>query len=138
MVVVAIVALLAGVAMVVLMRARMITYETMGLATLRSYNKNLTMFSLVFQQYPADLTLTGPPNSNPPFLRPGEIGDGTTATRQGYTFVYARPDPASYTVNANPITHGVTATRHFLIDQTGQIHFTEANRDATTLDSLIP
>lgn len=137
MVVLAVVSLLAAIATFALLRARITTSGQIAMTTVRHYAQTLQFYTIVNQQFPADLTLTGPPTSNPPFLPPNLIGNGTTATKQGYTFVYASLTPASFTMTADPITHGITGERHFFTDETMTIRFTDQNRPATSADPLI-
>jgi prepilin-type N-terminal cleavage/methylation domain-containing protein len=138
MVVVAIVALLATIAGVVFLRARMVTFEQLAVTTLHTYTKTLGFYVAVNNQYPADLTVLGTPTSNPPYLDSSLIGDGTTVQRQGYAFTYANLSPTSYTLLGNPQQHGVTGGRHFFSDDTGAIRFTFENRDATVSDPVLP
>ena len=134
MVVMAIVVLLAGLAGFAYLRARVTTSGQIAFTTVRHYATNLQFYTIVNQAFPADLTLLGPPTSDPPFLTPNLIGDGTTATKQGYTFVYTRVNPSSYTLTADPITHGVTGERHYFTDETMTCRFTDQNRYATSAD----
>ena len=137
MVVVAIIALLASIAMVSLLRARIITTEQIALANLQHYTKTLTLYTAVYQGVPVDLTALGLPAANPPFLGADLIGNGTAAVKQGYTFIYAQTGPWTYTINANPVTHGQTGIRHFFTDSSTDVHFTSANADATAADPLV-
>ena len=134
MVVMAIIVLLAAVAGFAYLRARVTTSGQIAFAAVRHYNTNLQLYFIVKQQYPADLTLAGPPTSDPPFLTPNYIGDGTTATKQGYTFVYTSLNPTSYTLVADPVTPGITGERHFFTDETMTVRFTDQNRTATSTD----
>lgn len=134
MVVMAIITLLAAVAGFAYLRARVTTSGQIAYAAVRHYNTNLQMYFIVKQQFPADLTLTGPPTSNPPFLTSDFIGDGTTATKQGYTFTYTSVSPSSYTLTADPIIHSVTGERHYFTDETMTLRFTDQNRTATVAD----
>jgi len=137
LVVMAVISLLASVAIVALLRARVTTSGQIAMSTVRHYAQSLQLYSIVNQQFPANMTLLGPPTSNPPFLTPNLIGNGTTATKSGYTFTYASLTPSSFTMIADPVTHGVTGERHFFTDETLMIHFTDQNRAATVADPLI-
>ena len=138
MIVVAIIALLASIAIIAVLRARMITSEKLAVTSLRAMRQSLEMYLMVYQAYPPDLTNMGAPKVCPPFLQPNMIGDGLTFTRQGYIFIYAPPGGSTYTILANPVTHGTTGERHFLTDNTQAVHFTVQNQDALATDPLVP
>ena len=135
--VVTIIAMLAILAGVVSLRARMVTFEQLAVTTLHAYTKTLGFYFGVNMQYPPDLTALGAPIANPPYLEPDLIGDGTTVQRQGYVFVYARPAASRYTVTANPQQDEKTGNRHFFSDESGIIRFTYEHRDATASDAVI-
>lgn len=137
LIVVVIIALLASVAIIAVLRARMITSEKLALTSLRALRQSLEMYLMVYQAYPTDLTDMGAPKVTPPFVQPNMIGDGITFTRQGYVFTYAPPGAATYTVLANPVTHGTTGERHFLTDNSQSVHVTVQNRDALLADPLV-
>lgn len=137
MVVVAIISLLAAVATVSLLRARVTTGDHMAAANLQTLSKAIGFFQLVYQRYPADLTELGPPNANPPFIDPVLIGDGTTANKQGAVFVYAVPAPETFTITVNPQAVGVTGNRHYYTEALGEIHYTDQNRDANAADPVL-
>jgi len=136
-VVVAVLATLAAAAAVQLARARIIANEQVGLTSVRLIAKSSQFFLLARNVYPADLTELGPPVSDPPYLEEA-LRIGNPPVKHGYAFVYARPTPTAFTLNANPQTHGVTGVQHFYTDQTFAIHATDANRDANTSDPIIP
>ena len=137
LVVVSVLAMLATAAALQLARARITANEQVALTSLRLIAKSCQFFSMVKQAYPADLTELGPPTSDPPYLEE-TLRTGTPPIKHGYTFVYARPAPDTFTLNANPVTHGSTGVRHFYTDQTFVIHATDDNLDATTGDLVIP
>ncbi len=61
--------------------------------------------------------------------------------KQGYQFIYTPgvgPVIRTFTLTANPQSHGVTGGRHYLTDQTMRMYYTDANRDATTGDPTLP
>ena len=138
LVVVAILSLLAVVGVIQLQRTRIVTNEQLALTSLRLLSKSCQFFYLARQAYPTALTDLGTPVSNPPYVDNAALLAGT---KQGYRFVYTPgigPTPASFTLLANPVTHGVTGVRHFFIDEKMMIHATEQNQDATAADPVIP
>ena len=123
----------------VLTEARRATAEQLAVVTLRQFGQALELYRMAQQEYPQELTALGPPASVPPYVTPELIGDGTTARKQGYAFVYRRTNPQSYTLRAHPLQEGVTGVQHFLATETiGQIYTTIESRDATTADPLYP
>lgn len=138
LVVVAIVAMLAAVGIPNILRNRMVAQERTVLDALRQTAKSCHYFFVVNQTFPNTLTVLGLPTSDPPYLDTQLIGDGTTATKAGYTFTYTQTAGGTdFTVLANPIQHGVTGERHFYVDRTLAVRGTTANRDATISDPLV-
>jgi prepilin-type N-terminal cleavage/methylation domain-containing protein len=139
LVVVAIIAMLAAVGIVQILRARIVTHEQLALVSLRHIAKTCHFFYLANQRYPADLSELGAPASNPPYLDAQLVG----GTKQGYQFVYDSepdaPSPATrFTLLANPVTYGVTGVRHFYTDQSLVIYFTTLDQLATAGDPVVP
>lgn len=58
-----------------------------------------------------------------------------------YRIIDIAPDTTrtggAYRIDARPMTYSYRSRRSFLLDQTGTIHFTSANRAATVADPLI-
>ncbi len=137
LVVVAIVAMLAGMGGIQVARARMSARETIGLTTLQTLYKASHFYFVSNNQFPSGLTILGPQFSSPPFL--SEELAQVIPVKHGYQFVYTpTPDLVRFTLKANPTQYAVTGTRHFFTDETGAIHFTDENREATIEDPLIP
>ena len=132
--VVAILTLLAGVGIVQLLRARITTNEQLALNSLRLLAKSCQFYFLSNQQYPPALTDLGPAVSNPAYVNDTGLLSGA---KQGYQFSYT-PAQTTFTLLANPQTHGSTGVRHFFTDQTLTIHATEQNRNATAADPVLP
>ena len=127
MVVVVIISLLAAIAAVQYQRARVNTFEQLALQSIRLVGNSCQMYFIIRQQFPASLTSLGTPASNPPYLQPDLIGDGTSVIKQGYRFIYTSiGGGAGYTLLADPVTPGVTGSRHFFIDPSQVIHFNAA------------
>ena len=134
LIVVAIIAMLAAVGIIQLLRARIATNEQLAITSLRLLSKSCGFFYLARQAYPAALTDLGPPASIPPYIDDAGLLAGT---KQGYQFIYT-PGPTTFTLRGNPVTHGTTGVRHFFLDQNTIIHATEQNQDATAADPVIP
>ena len=138
MVVVVIIAILAIIAVFALLRARIATSEQMALQTLRNVRNALEMYLMVQQAYPPDLTLMGPPQADPSFLPPDQIGTGLTFSRQGYVFTYVPPSGGAFALLAGPQKYRATGERHFLTNNTQTVYFTTDDRDALTTDPVVP
>lgn len=116
MLVAVVIALLAAIAVIQYQRARISTFEQLALGSLRLINGSCQMYSTIHQRYPPSLSDLGAPISNPPYLYPDMIGNGTTVVKQGYQFTYA-PIGGRYTLLADPVTPGTTGIRHFYTDE---------------------
>ncbi len=124
MIVAVIISILAAIAGVQYQRARIGTFEQLALSTVRLIGGSCQMYYVINQRYPANLKDLGTAGSNPPFLQPDSIGDGTTVVKQGYQFTYTVLGGGSdYTLLADPVTPSVTGIRHFFVDPAMQIHF---------------
>jgi prepilin-type N-terminal cleavage/methylation domain-containing protein len=135
LVVISILAMLAAAGVIQLVRARVIVHEELALASVRVVAKACQFFFLANQRYPTNLTELG--TANPPYIPANLVGNGSTVQKQGYEFVYSRPDPATFTLTANPVTPGVTGTRHFFTSEQLAIHM-NASGPAGGSDPVIP
>ena len=135
LVVVAILAMLASVGIIQLLRARIVTHEQLALTSIRLIGKSCQFYYLANGgTYPPGLTTLGPTGSSPPYLD-AALGQDP-ATKQGYTFTYT-PAGGSFTLLADPERPGVTGVRHFYTDQTLLIHANDS-APAGTSDPVIP
>ena len=138
MIVVAIIMVVAAIAVIQLGRARITMNEASALNSVRLVVKSCQFYFMVRQAYPTALNGLGAPTSNPPYISDTSLLAGN---KQGYQFVYvpaAGPTPDTFTLRANPLSHGVTGTRHFMTTEALAIYATTEDRDATTADPLIP
>ncbi len=122
MIVVAIIGLLAAIAILNLLRARVNSNESAAKGSLRTLSSACESFRAAQNPptYPANLAaLSG---ANPPYI------DATLAggTKQGYVFTYALVSANQFTVTATPVTPNVTGVNTFFVDETGVIRFTNA------------
>jgi len=122
MIVVAIIALLAAIAIPNLLRARHNANEAAAIGSVRTISTACESFRAAQTPpaYPVNLAALGA--AIPPYI------DNTlaTGTKQGYTFVYARPNVNQYTCTASPQQVGVTGTRIFFVNETGVIRLNNA------------
>lgn len=96
---------------------------------------------------PANLTgtLTSPISCNNPFL----VSGAEIQAPENYTLTFAGGSSQSgisgctvagfktYTMNADPAT-SLAGSRHFFLDQTGVVRFTNENREANASDAIYP
>lgn len=114
-VVIAIIAVLCSFAVPNLLRGRMNSTESVVLGSCQTIGKACQNFYSYVQPhtYPDDLAQLA--NSNPAYID-SLLGGGV---KQGYQFLYTRPDPEHYTLLAQPITPGVNGNRYFFLDESG-------------------
>jgi len=147
LIVVAIILVIAAIAIPNFLRSKMAANETASVANLRNITTANVVYSSTYGTgFAATLAALGPGGggggASPSSAHAALIDDVLAAgTKSGYTYVYA-PAPAdsagiipTYTVNANPISPGVTATRYFFTDESGVIR---QNLTATATASDTP
>jgi prepilin-type N-terminal cleavage/methylation domain-containing protein len=135
LVVVSILAMLAAAGMLQLTRARIITHEELALVSMRQISRACHFFFLANQRFPTSLTELS--TAAPPYIPVELAGDGFTVDQRGYRFTYANPSSASFSLNADPITAGVTGSRYFYVDQALVIHVDQTG-PADANDPVIP
>lgn len=122
MIVVAIIALLAAIAIPNLLRARHNANEAAAIGSVRTISTAAESFRAAQTPpaYPVNLAALGA--AIPPYI------DNTLAAgqKQGYNFVYARPNVNQYTCTASAMQVGVTGTRVFFVNETGVIRLNNA------------
>jgi len=149
LIVVAVILVIAAIAIPNLVRSRMAANEASAVASLRTINTSQVVYQSSygpsFASNLGDLSDGGsaancvPPNA--PTATSSCLIDSALAsgTKSGYTFLYtpvsAGAVVASYGVNADPITPGVSGQRHFFTDQTNLIR---ANPTASASNSDPP
>jgi type IV pilus assembly protein PilA len=125
LIVVAIILIIASIAIPNLIRARISANEASAVTSIHAVNTaEITYYSIFpLTGYSPTLTSLGPGGGcNSPAN--ACIIDDTLAsgTKSGYTFTYAQivgggPPASGYTLNADPITRGLTGQRSFYSDQ---------------------
>jgi type IV pilus assembly protein PilA len=130
LIVVAIILIIAAIAIPNLLRSKMASNEASAVGSLRSLNTSCVTFSNTYGGFPAAMSyLGGEGTANGPTSTTAELIDNVlqSGIKSGYTFSFSAGTPDSsgnidgYTINAAPITPGVTGIRYFYTDQTGVI-----------------
>jgi len=135
LVVVSILAMLATVGVLQLTRARIITHEELALVSMRQIGRACHFFNLANLRFPTSLTELA--TATPPYIPTDLAGDGFTIDKRGYRFTYANPSSTSFSLNADPLTPGVTGSRYFYVDQNLAMHVDESG-PADANDPVIP
>ncbi len=132
LIVVAIILIIAAITIPNLLRARISANEASAVSSVHAVNTAEITFTTLFpgSGYAASLTALGPGGTcNSPAN--ACIIDAVLASgiKSGYTFTYVQdtssvPSPG-YTINADPITRGITGQRSFYSDQTNITHYNQ-------------
>jgi type IV pilus assembly protein PilA len=144
LIVVGIILVIAALALVSLMQAKIAANEAAAVNSIKTLNTGNVTYAADCPSvgYAASLADLGPgaggcvggANITDPIL-------GVAApTRSGYGFTYAAIAVGglntSYSLNGDPLNQGVSGTRHFYSDQTGVIHYAESAA-ATAASSVL-
>jgi type IV pilus assembly protein PilA len=124
LIVVAIILIIAAIAIPNLLRARISANEASAISSIHAVNTGEITYSTIFPQvgYSATLAQLGPGGG---CISPANacIIDGTLAggIKSGYLFTYVQtaggPPAPGYTLNADPLSRGITGQRSFYSDQ---------------------
>jgi type IV pilus assembly protein PilA len=119
MIVVAIIGLLVAIAIPNLLRARLSANEGAAEGTMRTLITAIENFRSDQNPpaYPATLAAL---NAATPAYVDNVLGRDP-ATKQGYTYTYVQTNANEYTLNADPVTQGVTGNNGYYTDETGVI-----------------
>jgi len=145
LIVVAIILVIAAIAIPNFMRSRIAANESASVQNMR----NITTANVVYSStygvgYATSLAALGPPSgSGVPSSANAQLIDEVLATgvKSGYTYVYTPSPPdssgttGSYSLNANPLSLGITGYRFFYTDDSGVIR---QNTSATATGSDTP
>ncbi len=143
LIVVAIILIIAAIAIPNLLRSKMAANEASAVGSLRTLNTSCVTYSTTYGGFPSSLTVLGGEGvTTLPTSTSAELIDNVlqTGIKTGYTFSFSSgaADSAgnvdNYSINANPITPGVTGIRYFFTDQTGVIR-QDATGAVATLSS---
>ncbi|MBI3322664.1 MAG: prepilin-type N-terminal cleavage/methylation domain-containing protein [Candidatus Omnitrophica bacterium] len=114
-VVVAVIAILCTIAIPNLLRGRMNSTESVVLGSCQTIGKACQNFYSHVQPHTYPDSLAQLAGLTPAYIDP-LLGSGM---KQGYQFLYNRPDPEHYTLMAQPVTLGINGNRFFFLDESG-------------------
>jgi len=147
LIVIAIILVIAAIAIPNLISGRRQANESAVASAMRAISSAQVSYQTSYQQgLSPDLVSLGPPGGGTsPSASAADLIDAVLAsgTRNGYTFTYVATDansdgqPESFTLNANPITPGITGLKRFYMDQSNVIRF-NLNGPAGPSDPPIP
>jgi type IV pilus assembly protein PilA len=135
LIVVAIILIIAAIAIPNLLRSKMAANEASAVGSLRTINTSGVAFSITYGNFPTKLTDLGP--STAPTSTAADLIDSAlvTGTKSGYKFSYtASSTYQQYSIQAGPVTSGVTGQRYFFTDQSGVIRV-NLSSPATSTDN---
>jgi len=124
LVVLAIIAVVLGVAVPLITKARLNGVETMVVREVQTIGQAQTQYLSQFGKYAATLTELGPPvkggaeGQQAAHLIPASLASGE---KNGYLYLLSSSG-SGYTLNANPKVFGSTGRRTFFLDQDGIVH----------------
>jgi type IV pilus assembly protein PilA len=133
LIVVAIILIIAAIAIPNLLRARISANEASAVSSIHAVNTAAITYTTIFPAtgYAATLLSLGPGGGcNSPAnacIIDSLLANGT---KSGYVFTYVQdasstPSPG-YTLNADPITRGITGQRSFYSDQMNATHYNQS------------
>jgi type IV pilus assembly protein PilA len=138
--------IIAALAIPNLLRAKMAANEASAVGSIHTINVACVMYSTTYDGFPPSLAaLGGEGNGTAPSAAAAQLIDNAleSGRKSGYFFYYApgKKDAsgniASYTLTADPLTHGGTGIRHFFTDQTAVIRVDStgtANADSPPIE----
>jgi len=131
LIVIAVIMIIAALAIPQLLRAKMSANESAAASALRTLATQEANYDSAWNSgYSPTLAAMGPPlPGNPPSPSNADLIDQVFASgiRGGYQFLYTplipsgSPTVTGYTVNANPISPGITGDSYFYLDQSNVI-----------------
>ena len=127
LIVVAIILIIAAIAIPNLLRSKMAANEASAVGSLRTINTASVAYSTTFGSYAPALIDLGPNGlaaGTAPTSTQADLIDLVLAggTKSGYTFTYVPGNSnQSYSLNAAPVTAGVTGQRFFFTNASGVI-----------------
>jgi len=142
LIVVAIILIIAAIAIPNFMHSKMSANESSAVASLRTIDTECVNYSTTYGTgYPSSLATLG--TSGAVSSTSANLLDNVLAggIKSGYTFTYTSGAAAgglisTYTVNADPVSTGITGIRHFYTDQSYVIRF-NASAAASVSDAPI-
>ncbi|MDE3178624.1 MAG: prepilin-type N-terminal cleavage/methylation domain-containing protein [Acidobacteriota bacterium] len=138
LIVVTIILILAAIAIPNLLQSKMAANQASAVASCRGITSSEVTYIAIYNQgYASSLAAMGPPAASAsPSASAADLLDVSLAAgaKSGYDYVYApgSADPQghyeSFTLNANPVSHGVTGNDYYFTDQTFVIRFNTASK----------
>jgi type IV pilus assembly protein PilA len=122
LIVVAIILIIAAIAIPNLLRSKMAANEASAVGSLRTINTSSVAYTITYGTFPPVLSDLGPSTS--PTSTAADLIDSAlvTGTKSGYKFNYtASSTYQQYSIQASPVSVGVTGQRYFFTDQSGVI-----------------
>ena len=114
LIVVAVIALIAAIAIPNMVKARALANDSMAESTLTAVAKVMEQYRVSHDSYPTEMSdLTNVP---PPYLNK----DYSSGTYYGFSFV-STLGAGGYSLQANPVTPGVTGTKAYTVTTGGKI-----------------
>jgi len=128
MIVVAIIGLLVAIAIPNLLRARLSANEGAAEGTMRTLVTAIENFRSDQNPpaYPASLAALNA--ATPPYV--DSVLGQDPATKQGYQYTYVQTNDNQYTLNAAPVTEGITGNNYYFVDESGVIRIDTEAADA--------
>lgn len=120
MVVVSIIALLAGLSISMMLRNRVNANEVVAITSCKTIESACQSYyaNVLPHRYPDSLQTLGTSGPSGPSYIDSALASGSKA---GYLYVYQLTTQVSFTLNANPQVPGRTGDRYFYCDETGRI-----------------
>jgi type IV pilus assembly protein PilA len=136
LIVVAIIAMLAGLAIPNLLYARLNANEANAQGTLKVIGSTCESFRVVQPMPQFPVTLAELTDSNPSYL-PAIIDTQTTGTpKNGYNYIYNRIGFQQFICSATPATYKVTGIRTFALNESGTIRAIDNNAAVINTEAL--
>lgn len=142
LIVVAIILIVAAIAIPNFLKARMAANEASAVSSIHAINTSQITYSSVFPAmgFSANLSNLGPGGAcdtpTNTCLIDANLASGT---KSGYNFTYAAIGAVpyqSYTLNADPVTRGITGQRSFYSDQYNSTHYNQSTTAKSTDPAL--
>ena len=138
LIVVAIILIIAAIAIPNLLRSKMSANEASAVGSLRTINTASVSYSTTYGTYPPARPSLGP--STTPSSTAADLIDSALVTgkKSGYqfTFVANTTTYQQYSIQASPVSPGITGQRYFYTDQSGVIRV-NVSQAATSTDNPI-
>lgn len=127
MIVVVIIALLAGLSISMMLRSRVTTNETVAITSCKTIVSACQSYyaGTIPHQYPPSLAVLGVAGPTGPSYIDTALASGNKA---GYIYTYQLTTPVSFILNADPQVPGRTGERFFYSDETGRITATKGGQ----------